>query len=69
MKYLYLVKNGWVEENDRADDVADGINSIAALAEDLDEAQRLASQYDCGEITPENVQYNGRTISALQGGL
>lgn len=44
-------------------------SSVLALATSSDHAWWLASQYDAGEIQPDNATFHGRTIVALQGAM
>lgn len=59
---LYLVKNG---EADEADSSAswDGIQSILVLASSASEALIIASAYDAGALSYDNIQWGGKTIA------
>jgi len=50
------------------DEPMDG-SAVLALATSEEHAYWLASQYDAGEIQPDNVMFHGRTIVVLSGAL
>lgn len=61
---LYLVAGG--EAVPAAPDVEwDGFESVLVAATSAEAALRVAASYDRGEIGPDNLDYDGRTIVAV----
>ena len=65
MKTLFLISEGDVTHADYDDAKGDGVTSIYVLAYDEEDAVRCAVAYDDGRAQPDNCNYCGEVIGAI----
>lgn len=66
MTKLFRISEGAAVEVPEWMDEDNPTEVVYALAKDTDQALALAESYDRGEIMPDNAQWQGDTIVALQ---